>query len=128
MKKVKVIMNEQHKLMEEQIKILNERFGESWEIYPVPEKGWSLEEMKRVYEELKSGYVIVFASPIPYLIMKLAHDEGYYIAASENPLYGATYTSSTVLIFHNDKREKKELPNGRIVHVVAQTGWQLVQY
>lgn len=128
MKNVKVIMNEQHSLMEEQENILNEKFSDNWEIFPVPAEGWTLEEMEKVYEELKSGYTIIFASPIPYLIMKLSHDEGYYIATSENPLYGVVYSSSEVMIFHNDKREKKELPNGRIVHVVAQTGWQLVQY
>ena len=27
---------------------------------------------------------------------------------------------------HNDRREKKELPNGKVIMAVAQTGWQLV--
>lgn len=31
-----------------------------------------------------------------------------------------------VLIFHNDNREKKELPGGKVVSVVSQTGWQLI--
>ena len=31
-----------------------------------------------------------------------------------------------VLVFHNDKRQKRELPNGKIISVVAETGWQLV--
>jgi len=31
-----------------------------------------------------------------------------------------------VHIFHNDNREKKELPNGKIIHTVAQKGWVLV--
>ena len=31
-----------------------------------------------------------------------------------------------VLVFHNDRREKKELPDGLIIQVVAREGWQLV--
>ena len=32
----------------------------------------------------------------------------------------------TVSVFHNDNRVAKELPNGKIVHVIAETGWILV--
>lgn len=55
------------------------------------------------------GSPVIFVSPIPYLIKFLA---------------GSTGTD--VYVFHNDNREKKELPDGRIIQTVAKTGWQLV--
>lgn len=122
MKSVKVIMNEQHSLMKEQENILNEKFSDNWEIFPVPANGWTLEEMKKVYEELKDGYTIIFASPIPYLIRELSYSLGLDHGSDGYVKNGA----SMVLIFHNDKREKKELPNGKIIQTVAQTGWELV--
>lgn len=122
MKNVKVIINEQHSLMDEQVNILNEKFSDNWEIFPVPANGWTLEEMKKVYEELKDGYIVIFASPIPYLIRELSYGLGLDHGSDGYVKNGA----SMVLIFHNDKREKKELPNGKIIQTVAQTGWQLI--
>jgi len=64
--------------------------------------------MKQNVSEMKrSGNTIVFVSPIPYMVKELAKD-------------------ANVLVFHNDRREKKQLPNGKIIQVVAETGWQLV--
>lgn len=122
MKSVKVIINEQHSLMTEQVKILNEKFGEQWEIFPVPANGWTLEEMRKVCEELQSGYTIIFASPIPYLIRELSYSLGLDHGSDGYVRNG----SSMVLLFHNDHREKKELPNGKIIQTVAQTGWKLI--
>ncbi len=104
MKKALVVLNEQHNLMDEQVSILDNLFD--WDIKAVPSSGWSLSQMRGVLKELKAfDGEVVFASPIPALIMGM-EGEG--------------------LLFHNDRREKKELPNGKIIMTVAQTGWQLV--
>lgn len=107
---VKVIINEQHQLMEEQQKILQETFGE-FEFLKVPADGWNLQEMKEVNESLSGN--VVFCSPIPVLLGLVAAN--------------AKEKHTNVYVFHNDVREKKELPNGKIIQVVAATGWQLVQ-
>lgn len=104
----KVIINETHELLEEQETLLHEKFDEYVKIN-VPESGWALEQMiQMIRRELKGDAPIVFVSPIPAL-MKLAsiHRRNFYV-------------------FHNDNREKKELPNGKIIMVVSKTGWKLV--
>gem|GEM_PF-1494079 len=105
--KVKVVLNEQHRLMDDQRKILNEMFESNWEIYPVPENGWKLSEMAVIADELEEGLTI-FASPIPALMSILNAKK-------------ATFSA-----FHNDNREKKELPNGHIIMAVASDGWRIV--
>ena len=124
---VLVVMNETHSLLPEQKEIL-EREYEEYQILPVPAEGWTLEEMDSKVDEistmeLQEGKLyldIVFVSPIPYMMRELTRREIYF--ANEY----AEQSNRFVRIFHNDRREKKELPNGKIVQVVAQTGWQLV--
>lgn len=53
---------------------------------------------------------VVFASPVPYLLKELA----------------CRFGDKRVRVFHNDHREKVELPNGRVINKVASTGWQIV--
>jgi len=112
MKKTIVIINEQHKLMKEQKELLNSNF-DSWEKKEVPASGWNINQMENVISDLTlfSG-TVVMASPVTYMVMQLAklHSD-YYVE---------------VKIFHNDNREKVELPNGKVIHKVAKTGWQLV--
>lgn len=114
-KAVKVIINEQHKLLMEQQQILRDSFGE-FEVVPVPAQGWTLEDMKAKINEIAKavapGGVVIFASPIPYMIKELG--------------VRSVKEDFEVKVFHNDRREKKELPDGRIIQVVAQEGWQLV--
>ena len=111
MKKAIVIINETHSLFPEQKHILKERFDDVGFV-TVPAEGWSLETMRDVANALQSraaeGATIVFASPIPFLLKELARK------------------TPNVLVFHNDHREKKEFPDGRIVQIVAATGWRLV--
>lgn len=109
--KAKVILNVQHTLMETQKTELDKRFPDGWEIYPVPANGWKLDEMQKIAEEL-SGFQVVFASPVPALMKLLATYDGG--------------TTETFFVLHNDKREKKELPNGRIIMTVAKEGWVIV--
>jgi len=54
---------------------------------------------------------VVFASPIPYLIKLLSRQLNFTIDEGLKHAYN-------VLIFHNDKREKKELPNGKVIMTV----------
>ena len=144
-KKAFVIINESHSLFQEQESMLQERFDEI-EFIKAPAVGWTLEEMLDVAVNLhfraseadvirKDGKVVsihypgqtenavVFASPIPFMLKYLAKRSirAEYLGdhAEESELY-------KVLVFHNDKREKKELPDGRIIQTVAATGWQLI--
>ena len=103
---MKVIINEQHTLLKEQRDIIEKNFFE-WDTLLVPACGWTLKEMKDVFEKLKEEEV-VFVSPVPYLIRELA------------------LNGNKVHIFHNDHREKKELPGGKIIQIISQTGWQLI--
>lgn len=117
MKKAIIIINESHSMMKEQEKIMGEEFGENWEVYPVPKTGWTLKQMDREVKKImktkkmEHSLFVVFVSPIPYMIMELTRRES---------------SDVTVQCFHNDHREKKELPNGKIIQVVAKEGWQLV--
>jgi len=131
-----VIINEQHSLLPEQKEILKERFG-SWKTIEVPASGWELDEMKEVKEklyrklaEIKGNNIllkeydntVVFVSPVPYLIKELSlkSQSGDW---GDNPNKVQLFK---VRVFHNDRREKKELPNGKVISVVAKTGWELV--
>lgn len=108
---VPVIINKSHQLMDDQVRILNEEFGESgWERFDVPSKGWTLEEqMNKGSELIETADIVVFASPIPYLLKLVA-----------------SKISVECYVLHNDNREKKELPNGKIIMTVAKEGWQIV--
>jgi hypothetical protein len=64
--------------------------------------------------------VVVFVSPIPALLLILAQRDGERFGS------GANDGLSCVQVFHNNKREKKELPNGKIISVTATEGWELI--
>lgn len=112
----KVVLNEQHQLMEDQKRILDERFGNDWSLFPIPANGLTLEDMNKIVldwqEQDNNGELhrIVFASPVPALIMYAARGIG----------------DTRVHVLHNDNREKKELPGGKIIMTVAKEGWQIV--
>jgi len=102
-----LFINEQHSLFDEQKALLEECF-QKVQVIKVPASGWNLEEMKGIYKKLiPTKATIVFASPIPYLLK-------------------VTSSTNTVAVFHNDNREKKELPNGKIISVVSSEGWRIV--
>ncbi len=118
-----VVINESHKLLVEQAEILNKEYDKI-EYLKVPASGWTLEDMDedilpRLRHYLHNEGDIVFVSPIPYLIKSLSGEYWFHIGQGYNPI-------GCVRIFHNDKREKIELPNGKIIHKVADTGWRLV--
>ena len=103
-----VFINEQHKLLSEQEKILSDLIG-GYEIIKVPSEGWDSCQIVDKIDELDIGCneVFIFVSPIP-LMIALSVKNGISVG-----------------IMHNDRREKKEV-NGEIVSVVAQTGWELI--
>lgn len=122
-----VIINETHSLVSEQEKILNKTF-DTYEFFYVPKEGWSYEDQKRIAQELVEGgrKNIIFVSPVPVLLALISFYKGYGQAGIEigQPFLGC---SIDLYLFHNDHREKKELSNGKIIQVVASTGWQLVK-
>lgn len=120
-----VVINEQHSLLEDQLTLLTP----GYQMVKVPADGWDYATQLQVVEGLlmemratlgrdwEDPHSIVFVSPIPAMLKLLAVASGL----SRN-----TSTPFDVLVFHNDRREKKELPGGKIISVTASTGWQLV--
>ena len=103
-----VIINEQHTLLAEQEMMLIQYFGHDWQIIKVPAAGWTLSQIvSQLGATIKSSW-FVFVSPIPAMMI-LAARRGF-----------------GVMCFHNDAREKVELPDGKIISVVAKKGWMLV--
>lgn len=104
-----VFINEQHKLLPQQEKILKEAIN-GFELVKVPSDGWDSCQIVDKIDELDVGEnkpIFIFVSPIP-LMIALSVKNGIPIA-----------------IMHNNMREKKEI-NGKIVSTVAQTGWELI--
>ena len=116
MPQVRYVINKAHSLMVEQEQILNSLISEGDDLIrvDVPEEGLTLEQQielsHSLMDEMNGDDYLIFVSPIPCMI-------GYICSTIES--------SKNILIFGNDKREKKELPNGRIVQVISKTGWYL---
>lgn len=111
--KTTIIISEQHTLLPEQESILKEKFGE-WATILVPATGWTKEERDIICNALSGN--VVFVSPIPGMILDLAF------------VFGACPVGMHTVrpwVFSNDNREKKELPGGKVVSVVAESGWYL---
>jgi len=108
--KVLVVMNEQHTLLEDQRRVLDEKFPE-WELFPVPAQGWTAIEMREIVFKFPDVF-FVFVSPVPGLMSLCARYDIHFA------------------VLHNDKRVAKEIttPDGgkKIIHSVAPTGWELV--
>jgi len=125
--KTTVIINEQHKLHPEQEQILNMRF-EDWKTMLVPSDGWDIEQQKSIVKNL-SG-IVVFVSPIPYMIKSASMDAAlnwsYNSCKYDYPhVPCGDSLIEAVFVMANDNRVKRELPNGKIISVVAQDGWYL---
>ncbi|NLA24201.1 MAG: hypothetical protein GX879_04465 [Bacteroidales bacterium] len=131
--KVIIVINEAHLLLTEQQEIIKNKFNNKhydYENLSVPMGGWNLEQMEDEVQKIKNDphcNHVVFVSPIPYMIKRLSYISGYahidHCRLANGPLVG---NNTFVYVFHNDKREKKELPNGKIIQAIAKTGWQLV--
>ena len=117
--KTVVVINEQHSLLPDQIRALDENYADGYELHKVPSDGLTLSQQDTLAQELVNSKYddIVFASPIPALI----------ILCSRYDTAGREWVRIRVL--HNDKRVAKEIdtPQGKkIIHTVAPDGWQIV--
>ena len=128
-----VIINEQHSLLPSQIEILDKKFGkDKWDRLVVPTSGWTLSEMKEKISSFMNcgeSFVpnnFVFVSPVPAMMIILGRVATKRSLIIQTEGKHSDTTSIKIFTFHNDKREKKELPGGKIIMVVSQTGWQLV--
>ena len=124
--KATVIINEQHSMLPDQVRVMDTIFGSGeWDEFPVPAAGWSYSEMLPIAGSLietaetlgtaEEPFTVVFLSPVPAMLKLLAKRSG---------MEDCRFLD--VCVFHNDKREAKELPNGKVIHTVAKTGWILV--
>ena len=113
--KTTLIINEQHTLLTEQKEILTAQFG-TWTTILVPATGWTREERDIICDAIRGN--VIFVSPIPGMILDLAGRASFE---------SANHGSQTVRpwVFSNDTREKKKLPDGKVISVTAQTGWYL---
>lgn len=103
---ITVIINEQHSILPQQDSLIKETFG-GYTTLKVPASGWKLDEIRKLAKQIKSDKEkYLFLSPIPAL-MALMGTKRFYV-------------------LHNDKRDKKELPNGKIIFTPAKDGWKIV--
>jgi hypothetical protein len=127
MRKAIIILNEQHKLLPEQEAILIQRFGR-FETLSVPATGWTKDEQDQAIRQI-TCQIVVFVSPIPYMIKKLSMDAACSNARNDDHggLLPCPKNTAVELVFvmANDTREKKELPGGKVISVTAKTGWYL---
>ena len=123
---ITIIINEQHTLLSDQARVLNEKFGQgTWSTLTVPSAGWTLEEIRTLTDRFNTG-TVVFVSPIPALLCSLADKAGYQAGYDRGSDTIPSEPPLVVLVFHNDNRVAKELPGGKIIHTVAPDGWILV--
>jgi hypothetical protein len=122
MSKVTVIINEQHTLLPDQERVLSEKFSQGWNFLLVPADGWTLEEMRResdlIWKSATDEDVVVFASPIPAMLVLMAAQSGFSFGINAE-------VRVHILVLHNDRRVAKELPGGKVVHTVAPDVWEL---
>lgn len=106
-----IIINEQHRLMEQQEEVIERQLGNDIELLKIPAQGINRQEIEDLANELNNKAVnVIVLSPIPLLLARLAHNQG----------------TNNVWILHNDRRDKIEI-NGQIRMVVAKDGWELIQ-
>ena len=125
---MKVVINKQHILLSEQLKVLL-GLQEKIEFLYVPENGWNRKEMIEIMKGMEEE-TIIFVSPIPFMLSQLSHSAGMNtcadLCAKEYPFaQRGLYKPSLVTSFCNDKRVTRELPNGKVISVISETGWYL---
>jgi hypothetical protein len=111
-----LIKNAQHTLFQQQEELL----PKDYTTVNIPAEGLTYEEQFDLVVDIvakldrpQDRVEVFFASPVPAMLKLLATASG-----KEERL--------EIFIFHNDRREKKELPGGKIIQMLAQEGWQLV--
>ena len=105
---VMVVINEQHSVLPEQQKLIDK--WDMCEYTKIPADGLDKFEQQKLAQRLSLCEHVLFISPVPYL-MSLT----------------CVTARGHVWIMHNDKREKKELPGGKVISIVAKEGWEALQ-
>ena len=125
-----VVMNTQHSLLPDQMEVLSQKFPGGFQFTDVPADGLSRAEMDEMLKSFPLHSTVVFVSPVPYMLTALSFSCG--LTAAYNACKGdysycpaGDYGPDYCLVFCNDTRVKKELPNGKVISVTAQTGWYL---
>lgn len=121
-----LIINETHSLLPDQIRELEENEITEYEEIRIPKEGWDLQtRMDKAWEWVRRGGRYIFVTPEPIMLARLA----YYVGHGAHFIDGVPALGYDVelYIFSNDRREKKELPDGRIIQTVAREGWKLVR-
>ena len=134
---ITIVINEAHSLMVSQEKLLEETFSEGWETLMVSKDGWNQKEQMEALASIGSSRrgtcnqeeTVIFVSPVPLMIKAAAADAACSHARQDDhggllpPAVNVNITKC--LVMSNDRREKKELPNGKVISVVSQEGWYL---
>lgn len=104
MRKAAVIMNETHAMFPEQRECLRRMFGTYINIISLPEEGATYDQMEELMIDMvrQEDTDIVFISPVPYMLMRLAKMQGAGELGERN-----------VYMFHRDIRIKAFLKNRR---------------
>jgi len=123
-----LIINEQHQLLEDQVKVLHKAGIMNYETIKVPANGWTKEQMNEIMKGLNGD--VIFISPIPYMIKYLSYDAAFNQASIESSSTGGTITPgdspvNDVYVMCNDTRKKVKMPNGSIIFTLSKEGWYL---
>lgn len=107
-----LVINDQHSLMTDQQRVLDEVFPQGWDVFRVPPQGMNLDNIKDWVDQVDPAQTVIMVSPIPAFFCLLAKR-------------GINFCT-----LHNDKRAAKEIPDGKggvkVIHTVAPVGWQVV--
>ena len=119
-----LVINEEHSLFDEQRELLRQ-FG-TVEFINTPKDGMNRKQMDSFTADngIEIGDTLIFTSPIPYLLKKLSSELHYF--ESFDVSVDGVCLAYRVFVFHNDRGEKKELPNGKIINTVTSTGWEII--
>ena len=110
-----LVINEAHTLLPDQVRELREKGFDNYEEIRIPKEGWDARtRLSLAHEWARRGGRYIFVSPEPVILGRMA-----YFAAFRKDV--------AVYVFSNDRRVKKELPDGRIVQTIAPAGWRLVE-
>jgi len=111
-----VVLNEQHRLLNSQKNLLKGNYN----IVSLPATGISHETQKVLGTFLGwSNDAIVFASCPPVFL-------GTCVSARAAKKEDGS-DMRPVAVFGNEKREKKELPGGKVISITALEGWELIE-
>jgi len=121
-----LIINETHSLLPDQVRELEEKGMSDYEEIRIPKEGWNLQtRLDKAWEWVRRGGRYIFVTPEPIMLAQMA----YYAGHGTHFIDGVPALGHNIelYIFSNDRREKKELPDGRIIQTVAREGWELVR-